>query len=62
MIQVQIFLKKSVRFPSIVKKKCKAERYEPSVVARYAVDLAQAFNRFYTENRIMVDDEICKKC
>ena len=34
-----------------------AERYEPSVIARYAVDLAQAFNRFYTENRIAVDEE-----
>ena len=48
-------LKEISDFPHIVKEA--AERYEPSVVARYAVDLAQAFNRFYTENRIMVDDE-----
>ena len=34
-----------------------ADRYEPSVVARYAVDVAQAFNRFYTENRIAVDEK-----
>ena len=34
-----------------------AEKFEPSVVARYAVDLAQAFNRFYTDNRIAVDEE-----
>ena len=32
-------------------------RYEPSVIARYAVDLAQAFNRFYTENRIAVPEK-----
>ncbi|MCR5633186.1 MAG: arginine--tRNA ligase [Eubacterium sp.] len=52
-------LKEIDRFPSIVTEA--AERYEPSVVARYAVDLAQAFNRFYTENRIAVDDEVVKK-
>ena len=48
-------LKEIDRFPSVVKEA--AERYEPSVVARYAVDLAQAFNRFYTDNRIAVEDE-----
>ena len=37
-----------------------ADRYEPSVVARYAVDLAQVFNRFYTENRISVPEENIK--
>ena len=52
-------LKEIDRFPAIVAEA--AERYEPSVVARYAVDLAQAFNRFYTENRIAVDDEVVKK-
>ena len=52
-------LKEIDRFPAIVSEA--AERYEPSVVARYAVDLAQAFNRFYTENRIAVDDEVVKK-
>ena len=48
-------LKEIDRFPSVVKEA--AERYEPSVVARYAVDLAQAFNRFYTDNRIAVDEK-----
>ncbi len=33
-----------------------ANRYEPSAIARYAVDVAQAFNKFYTEDRINVDD------
>ncbi len=30
-----------------------AERYEPSVVARYAVSLAAAFNKFYHECPIL---------
>ncbi len=30
--------------------------YEPHHVARYAVDLAKAFNRFYYENPIITDD------
>ena len=48
-------LKEINRFEAVVKEA--ADRYEPSVVARYAVDLAQAFNRFYTENRIAVDEK-----
>jgi len=34
-----------------------AERYEPSVVARYAVSLAAAFNKFYHECPILQADE-----
>ena len=34
-----------------------ADRYEPSVVARYVVDVAQAFNRYYHEEHILVDDK-----
>lgn len=30
-----------------------ANRYEPSIVTRYLIDLAQSFNRFYLENRIL---------
>ena len=48
-------LKEIEKFPAIIDEA--ADRYEPSVVARYAVDLAQAFNRFYTENRIAVEDK-----
>ena len=48
-------LKEIDKFSEIIKEA--ADRYEPSVVARYAVDVAQAFNRFYTENRIAVDDK-----
>ena len=30
---------------------------EPSVVARFAVDVAQAFNKFYNANRINVEEK-----
>lgn len=32
------------------------ERYEPSIVARHIVDVAQAFNRFYHDEHILVPD------
>ena len=32
------------------------ERGEPSMITRYSVDLAQAFNKFYYEQRILDDD------
>lgn len=32
-------------------------KLEPSIITRYLVDLAQAFNRFYHESKIMVEDE-----
>lgn len=34
-----------------------AGKYEPSVVTRHIVDIAQAFNRFYQHERILVEDE-----
>ena len=37
-----------------------AEKYEPSVVARFAVDVAQAFNKFYNSTRINVPEENVK--
>lgn len=33
-----------------------ANRYEPSVIARYLVDVSQAFNKFYHDNMILTDD------
>ena len=51
-------LKEISRFNDVIAEA--ADRYEPSVVARYAVDLAQVFNRFYTENRISVPEENIK--
>lgn len=38
-------------FPDAVKEA--SEKYEPSVVARYAVDLAQKFNKFYIDCKII---------
>lgn len=37
-----------------------ANNYEPSYIARYAVDVAQAFNKFYNEQPILVEDEKVK--
>ena len=47
-------LKEINRFPAVIKDA--ADKYEPSVVARFAVDVAQAFNKFYNSTRINVDD------
>lgn len=33
------------------------EKYEPSVVTRHIVDIAQSFNKFYHDEHILVDDE-----
>lgn len=32
-------------------------KYEPSIVTRHIVDIAQAFNRFYHDEHVLVDDE-----
>ena len=34
-----------------------ADKYEPSMVTRHLVDIAQAFNKFYHDEHILVDDE-----
>ena len=34
-----------------------AEKYEPSILSRYLVDLAQSFNRFYIDHRIAGEAE-----
>lgn len=38
------------KYPEIIKES--ARKYEPSVITRYIVDLAQAFNKFYFEHKI----------
>ena len=42
------------QFPDVLKSA--VNRSEPSMVTRFAVDLAQAFNKFYYENKVMVDE------
>jgi arginyl-tRNA synthetase len=34
-----------------------AEKYEPSIVTRHLVDIAQGFNRFYHDEHILVENE-----
>jgi len=33
------------------------EKYEPSIISRYLIDLAQLFNKFYFDCRVITDDE-----
>ncbi len=47
--------KKLYEFPSFVIEA--AEKYEPSVLTRHIMDIAQAFNKFYHDEHILVDDE-----
>lgn len=39
------------QFPALVRES--AQRNEPSIITRYTVDLAQAYNKFYYEHRIL---------
>lgn len=47
-------LKEINRFPQVVADA--AEKYEPSIVARFAMDVAQSFSRFYNACRVNVED------
>ncbi|MCL1809278.1 MAG: arginine--tRNA ligase [Clostridiales bacterium] len=42
-------------FPSVVADA--AEKYEPSIVSRHVVDIAQAVNRFYHDEHILVENQ-----
>ena len=42
-------------FPEVVIQA--GERYEPSLITRHIVDIAQSFNKFYHDEHIIVDDE-----
>ena len=42
------------RFPDVVKEA--AEKYEPFIITRAVTQLAQAYNKFYYEHRILTDD------
>ena len=46
------------RFPEIVKQS--AEKYEPSIITRYSVDLAEAYNKFYFDCRILGEEDDVK--
>ena len=44
-----------LRFPQIVQDA--ADKYEPSVVTRHIVDIAQKFNKFYHDEHILVENK-----
>lgn len=48
-------LKELSRYPKIVKEA--AKKCEPSIVARYAVSVAQYFNKFYNTNKVNVAEK-----
>ena len=48
-------IKEISRFPQVILDA--AEKYEPSVIARFAMDVAQSFSRFYNACRVNVEDE-----
>ena len=52
-------LKEISRFPQVVTDA--GERLEPYIVARYVIAVAQAFNKFYNNCQINVEDENVKK-
>ncbi len=52
-------IKEIGNFPKAVKDVIKNN--EPHIIARYVVDLAQAFNKFYHDNAILVEEETVKK-
>ena len=52
-------LKEISRFGEVIKDA--ADKMEPFIITRYAVSIAQLFNRFYHENKINVEDEELKK-
>lgn len=43
------------RFPEVIQDA--GEKYEPSLITRFIVDLAQTFNRFYHDHPILVEDQ-----
>lgn len=44
-----------MEFPNAIKRAC--ENFDPSLVAKYVVDLAQVFNKYYAEVRILEESE-----
>jgi len=50
----QELLRQLSRFPDTVKEA--ASRYEPSIITRAVTELCKAYNKFYYENRIIVEE------
>lgn len=45
-------------FPGVVEQA--GEKYEPSIITRHIIDIAQCFNKFYHDEHIIVDDVVEK--
>ena len=52
--EAQALLRLLSRFPDVIKEA--ADKYEPSMITRAVTDIAQAYNKFYYEHRILDDD------
>ena len=52
--EAQAVVRELYRIPEIIAEV--RERYEPSLIARHCVDLAQAYNHYYYEHRILGED------
>ncbi|MGN0779118.1 MAG: arginine--tRNA ligase [Aristaeellaceae bacterium] len=52
--EAQALLRLLGRFPDVIREA--ADKYEPSMITRAVTDIAQAYNKFYYEHRIL-DDE-----
>ena len=48
-------IKRMYRVPEVILDA--AEKYEPSILTRHLVDIAQSFNKFYHDEHILVEDE-----
>ena len=52
--EAQSLLRLMSRFPDVIQEA--AEKYEPSMITRAVTDIAQAFNKYYYEHRILDGD------
>lgn len=52
-------LKDILRFPDVVKEA--ADRFEPFMVSRFAISIAQHFNKFYHDCKVNVEEENIRK-
>lgn len=52
--EAQNLLRLMSRFPDVIREA--AEKYEPSMITRAVTDIAQAFNKYYYEHRILDGD------
>ncbi len=52
--EAQALLRLLGRFPDVIREA--ADKYEPSMLTRAVTDIAQAYNKFYYEHRILDDD------